>query len=271
MRTCFNTVTARPYPLRDQIDLMGKYGFEGAEIQADKLDQYLADYSMDELKRQLERNKVQAAALMAFPFKGFSPGKLEDIAKYAELASKIGAETLLCYCCDGPPEGMGLEEAYARAGQSARQYGEAAAPFGITISLEPIGANKFLPGPKQALEVAKAANLPNVGVMFDTFHSFRGQVPLDDIRAVPVEKLYIVHVNDVPELPGVPFEQIGDSHRIYPGQGKLPLVEEFRIIKDKGFKKFLSVEIFNKGYWEEPLENIIRDSKAGLDKVLAQV
>ena len=271
MRTCFNTVTANPYPLRDQIELMGKYGYEGTEIQSDKLDQYLASYSLDELKRQLEETKVKAAALMAFPFVGFSKGELENIAKYAELASKIGAETLLCFCCDGPPEGMGLQEAYARAGQSAREYGEAAAPFDVTIALEPIGANKFVPGPKQALEIAKAANRPNVGVMFDTFHCFRGRVTLDDIRAVPVERLFIVHVNDVPELPDVPFEQINDSHRVYPGQGRLPLVEEFKIIKGKGYKKFLSVEIFNRGYWQEPLENIIRESKAGLDRVLSRV
>jgi 2-keto-myo-inositol isomerase len=268
MRSCFNTVTAAPYPLREQIDLMGKHGYEGTEIQSNKLDEYLQAHSMQELKDQLARNKVEAAALMAFPYFGFKEGPLGDIRKYAELAQQVGAACLLCYCCDGPPEGMSEEEGFARAGASAREYGKAAAPFGVKIALEPIGANRFVPGPAQALRIAKASGEANVGVMFDTFHSHRGGVTLQEIEEIPVEKLLIVHVNDVPDLPR---ETLTDAHRVYPGEGCLPLVEEFRILRKKGYRGFLSVEIFNRDYWKDTADNIIRKSKAGLDRVLAQV
>lgn len=103
----------------------------------------------------------------------------------------------------------------------------------------------------------------------DTFHYYKSSVPLDEIRRLPREQLLIVHVNDCINLPR---EQLNDSHRVYPGHGVIPLVEEFRILKNEvGYKGFLSIEIFNRDYWADSPENVIHNAKSALDTVLVKV
>ena len=54
--------------------------------------------------------------------------------------------------------------------------------------------------------------------------------------------------------------------------GVIPLVEEFRILKNEiGYTGFLSIEIFNRDYWADSHENVIRNAKAALDAVLAKI
>lgn len=271
MRTCFNTATSGKYPLKDTIDLLGKYGYEGVEIDTARLDEYLAERSLDDLKAQLVRNKVEVAALMAFaldPFGDYGP-VVEKIAEYAPIGRDLGAATLLTYCGAGIPEGMSEDEAFKRAGEVAAEYGDVAAESGLTIALEPIGRAGLMPGPVQALRIAKESGRDSVGIMMDTFHYYKSEVPMDDIRAIPGGRLHIVHVNDSLQLPPA---KLKDSHRVYCGHGILPLHEYFSILKSKiGYQGFLSVEIFNRDYWEDEHENIVRFSKAALDKVLAGV
>lgn len=164
---------------------------------------------------------------------------------------------------------MGIAEAIERAGKSAQRYGEVSGQYGVKCALEPIGGAPFMPGPRQALAVVGASTSRNVGIMMDTFHYYKSGIPLEEIRRLPKEHLLIVHVNDCPELPR---EQMNDSHRVYPGHGVIPLVEEFRILKNEiGYTGFLSIEIFNRDYWADSHENVIRNAKAALDAVLAKI
>jgi len=270
MRTCFNTATSGEYPLKDTIDFLGRYGYEGIEIDNARLEEYLAERSLDDLRAQLAGNGVEVAGLMAFPFKPFGERAhiVANVGGHAEMAKALGASVLLYFIAEQPPEGMGREEAVTQAAAVAAEYADGAAPFGAKIALEPIGGQRFMGGPVDALDVVAACGRDNVGVMIDTFHYYKSGVPLQEIQAIPVERLLIVHVNDSPDLPR---EELNDGHRVYCGEGTIPLVEEFRALKAMGYGGFLSVEIFNRGYWADAHENIVRNSKQALDRVLARV
>ena len=247
MRTCFNTATSGEYPLHDTITYLGRYGYEGIEIDSARLQEYLAERSLDDLREQLARHRVEVAALMAFPFKPFGERAqiVANVGEHAEMAQALGASVLLYFIADQPPEGMGRDEALAQAAAAAAEYADGAAPFGAKIALEPIGGQRFMGGPRDALEIAARCGRPNVGIMVDTFHYFKSQIPLHEIRAIPVEHLLIVHVNDAPDLPR---DRLTDADRVYCGEGAIPLVEEFRALKAMGYRGFLSVEIFNRDY-----------------------
>ncbi len=274
MKACFNTITCgADKPLEVTLDLLGKYGYAGVEIEAGRIDDYLKRHSLSDLKRQLARNRLQVAAIMAFPFFAFDLNQQEEqlrrVDQYARIARQLGSQTLLCFTADIPPPGMGIAEAIERAGKSAQRYGEVSAQHNVKCALEPIGGTPFMPGPRQALAVAAASTSRHVGIMMDTFHYYKSGVPLEEIRRLPREQLLIVHVNDCIDLPR---EQLNDSHRVYPGHGVIPLVEEFRILKNEvGYKGFLSIEIFNRDYWADSHENVIRNAKVALDAVLAKV
>jgi len=53
----------------------------------------------------------------------------------------------------------------------------------------------------------------------------------------------------------VPREQQGDEHRLYPGDGVLPLGQALKDLKSIGYKRTLSLEIFKREYWaQDPYE-----------------
>ena len=273
MKTCFNTVTSGNRPLRDTINFCGKYGYEGIEIDRNHVAEYLKKYSIADLRAQLADNALAAAGLMAFPFKPFAAEReldevLIDYREGAELAAGIGAPTLLTFIGQLPPQGVARAELFVRAGDTARRYGEVAGEFGLSVALEPIGLAPFMSTPAEALEIANASGLSNVGIMMDTFHYYKSSVTLAEIETIPTGRLLICHVNDAPDLPRGKLE---DSDRLYCGLGDIPLVEEFRLLKRMRYKGYLSVEIFNRDYWRDDHENVVRESKEHLDNVLSQV
>ena len=270
MLTCFNTATSGTYPLRDAVDLLGKYEFHGIEIDTARLEEYLASASVDELRRQLDRNRVQAAALMAFPFVAFGDRSqaLASLERWRPVAKAIGAPTMLCFAGDAPPQEMNRDDAVQAAARAAADYAAIAARSGLNIALEPIGGLHFMGGPEDALAVASRCAADNVGIMMDTFHYYKSGVSLERIAAIPMKKMLIVHVNDAPDRPKA---ELSDAMRVYCGLGDIPLVEEFRILRDNGYAGYLSVEIFNRDYWADELENIVRNAKRTLDDVLSKV
>jgi 2-keto-myo-inositol isomerase len=122
-------------------------------------------------------------------------------------------------------------------------------------------------GPKAGLDVAARSGAANVGVMIDTFHYYRSQVPDADILAIPPDKLLIVHVNDSEDRP--PAELI-DAHRLHVGRGVLPLDHDLKLIRATGYDGYLSVEIFREEYWREPVGKVVADAKAALDILIAR-
>jgi 2-keto-myo-inositol isomerase len=268
--TCFNTATSGSYPLRDTVDFVGKYGFQGIEIDTGRLQEYQGSATVDDLPLQLEKNGVRVAALMAFPFLAFKDRSqaLSALECWCPVAKALGAPTMLCFAGDGPPQGMSRCDAMAAAVRAAGDYAAVAARSGVSIALEPIGGLAFMGGPEDALEIACRCGTDNVGIMMDTFHYYKSGVSLERIAAIPMEKMLIVHVNDAPDRPK---QELNDSMRVYCGLGDIPLVEEFRILRDKGYKGYLSVEIFNREYWADTHENIVKNAKRTLDEVLGRL
>jgi len=59
----------------------------------------------------------------------------------------------------------------------------------------------------------------------------------------------VFHMNDYPA--SIPREQQGDGDRVYPGDGAAPVFQILTSLRDMGGEKILSLELFNRTYWEE--------------------
>ena len=70
----------------------------------------------------------------------------------------------------------------------------------------------------------------------------------DSLRLINGKILPVFHINDYPELP--PRSELRDSDRVFPGDGICPFNKVLPLLYDSGFRGGLSVELFNKGYWE---------------------
>lgn len=267
MYACINGATTMPYTLEQDLAAAEKAGFEGVEIWSRKLDTYLESHSVDGLKELLDQHHLKVAALCPYSLIGFSDnrGSIIAIRNAAEIAKKINCPTLLV-CGDAAPAGTDKEAAYDAMANIACTYADWAEEHGVKIAIEPLGRHPLIPGPKEAMEILDRAEHESLGLMMDTFHYYKSGVDLDAIRQIPVEILLVVHVNDCENRP---LEELNDKHRVYMGEGVIPLKPILNLLKEKGYDGALSVEIFRDEYWAQPVDVISAASKSALDRLMA--
>ena len=78
--------------------------------------------------------------------------------------------------------------------------------------------------------------------------------------------LKVLHINDYPAKPERP--EIVDANRVYPGDGVAPLKTLLCDLRRLGFRGALSLELFNRDYWQQDAMVVAR---TGLEKVKAVV
>lgn len=115
----------------------------------------------------------------------------------------------------------------------------------------------------QAIAVALDADHPNVKVIPDVFHMYISEGGFEGLRQLNGELFAIFQFNDAPK--NMKIEGMQDKHRVYPGDGILPLEQILRDLKESGFKRCISLELYNPTYHgQDPL----LVAKTGLEKTL---
>ena len=127
MYSCINGATTMPYALEQDLEAAAKAGFDAVEIWSRKLDAYLENHDVAELKALLDSHGLRAASLCPYSLVGFSDNReqLRTIERAAVVAAAIECPTLLV-CADAPPAGMDSDEAFstmAAVGQRIRRSG----------------------------------------------------------------------------------------------------------------------------------------------------
>lgn len=269
MKTCLNGATLMPYSFEDDVKLAAANGFDGVEIWAEKLAKYLEDHSPSEVRRLLDQHGVEATGWCSAPLRYFNDveGAVQAFRETAELAHTLGVQVLLAIP-DRPPEDWSREQAIEHAGKVGKQYTPMLEEFDLRFVVEPKPTNFLVPHPRYAVEIVEHVNHERFGLMMDTFHYHRAGVSREEIWAIPIEKLFIVHVADAEDRPR---EELDDFLRLYPGAGVAPLVEMLQVVQQKGYNGYYSVEIFREEYWQRPAETIAIEAKRHLDEVLKKV
>jgi len=130
------------------------------------------------------------------------------------------------------------------------------------------GKNPFVHTMERALELVSMIDEPNVGLLVDSFHWFTANHTYEDLESLDPALVVHVHVNDAPKRPL--RDQI-DMERLLPGEGIIDLVGFLRILKDKGYDGYLSIETFDQELRKHDWKDIAKRAKRALDNVLAEV
>jgi len=133
---------------------------------------------------------------------------------------------------------------------------------GVVPQLELWGFSTNLSTLAELLYVAAAAQDRDACLLLDVYHMYKGGSDFQNIGLVPGARMYCLHMNDYPAVP--PRDQIQDKDRVYPGDGVAPLTEILPTLARGGFAGSLSLELFNRSYWELPPEEVAR---TGLNKM----
>lgn len=257
MKPAINGATTMKYPLEVEIPAAAAAGFEGLELWWDKVVAYLEDHSIQDLDALLKQHRVKAIGICPFAFSPFKETEIcrQDIRWGLEVARGIGCD-MLTICPYGRPIQMPKEEARQAFAEELVVLTGMAAEFGIRLAIEPISGHTLVPGPLETLDLIRRAGHPkNLGTLVDTFHYSRSGVDVETVLDIPLDRLYIVHVND---SAAGEAETLADPDRLYPTEGVLDLKGCMRALRKLGYAGYLSVEVFRRAYWEEDVDVICR-------------
>jgi sugar phosphate isomerase/epimerase len=100
------------------------------------------------------------------------------------------------------------------------------------------------------------------GILFDTWHHFRGPDTDADLEAAPLDLVAYVQFDDA--LPMVSTDLMAETigRRTFPGEGEFDLDRYCSIMRSKGFDGVVSVEILNDGLREGDLGEFARRAYA---------
>lgn len=251
-RISLNTSTIQGYnlPIEKQVDMCAEAGFKGIELWVRDVEAYVRQGgSPESLARQM-----QSAGLTLENMIGFSTWIAGDANKQAEglrvmrrdmeLTSRLGGKFIAA-----PVQGIQSIDRNKLPEYSVRfrQILDMGDQVGVTPVLELWGSGA-LNQLSDAIAIALGAGHPKATVLLDFYHLYRGGNSFESLRLLNGAMLPVFHINDYPSQPE--RAALKDSDRVFPGDGICPFKEVLPVLYQSGFRGSLSVELFNKGYWE---------------------
>jgi len=147
--------------------------------------------------------------------------------------------------------------------QDLRKLAMLAIPMNIKIAFEALSWGRTINEFPQAWDIISEADMPNLGLGFDSFHMFATKTPMDDLELLDPDKIFLVQLADFMwnEIKTVE-ERISTARtfRVFPGEGvhSEALAELVRKLHALGYRGDYSFEVFNDDYQQMPLDVVAR-------------
>lgn len=263
-----NTSTIRPATLEQKIDAAASAGYDAIEPWIDDIENY--EKSGGDLKDL--GKKIQDKGLFVpnvIGLWGCMPegeeawqASLPKTRDRMRMSAAIGSQHVAAIPA---PDREDFDLAWG-----TKCYGEllriGKEDYDITVAFEFIGFLKGVHRLGQASAIALDTNDADACLIADTFHLYRGDSGFKGVRHLQGSFIGNFHFNDVPDTPA--RTELGDEHRIYPGDGILPLEQLCRDLVAIDYQGPLSLELFNRAHWEQDPNEV---AKTGLEKTRAVI
>lgn len=115
----------------------------------------------------------------------------------------------------------------------------------------------------QATAIALDTNHPKAMIIPDVYHMYISKGGFEGMKLLNGNIYAIFQFNDAPG--GMEIEDMQDKHRVFPGDGILPLPQILKDLKASGFGGCVSLELYNPEYHKRDLLSV---AKEGLEKTL---
>ncbi len=242
MKTSIATVSISG-DLPEKLSAIAAAGFDGIEIF--EQDFVAHDAGPAEVGRMVRDHGLE---IMLFqPFRDFEglPEPLRDRAldrakRKFDLMGQLGTDLMLI-CSSVHPEALGGID---RAAQDFHSLGELAATHGLRIGYEALAWGRYVNDHRDAWEVVRRADHPNVGLIVDSFHTLGRKLPVESICSIPGDKIFFVQLADAP-LIEMDLLFWSRHFRNMPGEGDLDVDAFMGAVAATGYSGPISLEIFN--------------------------
>jgi 2-keto-myo-inositol isomerase len=262
---CLDTATIRPASLKDKVSIAAEAGYDAIEPWDNELARYEAEGGdLKALGAEIRDRGLFVPSMIglwdAIPATEEAwKASLEASRNRMRMASAVGAQHV--QVIPGPAR----ENFDHKWG--ADRYREL-----LEIGLNDYNLNpamvfvKFLPGSRRlglASAIAIDADHPKAKIIPDVFHMYIGDSGFNGLKHIRGDFIAIFQFNDAPASP--PKAELEDRHRVYPGDGILPLEQCLKDLASIGYTGCVSLELYNPAYWEQ---DHLEVAKTGLRKTL---
>ncbi|MCW5629463.1 MAG: sugar phosphate isomerase/epimerase [Rhodoferax sp.] len=147
-----------------------------------------------------------------------------------------------------------------------RKLAMLAIPMNIKIAYEALSWGRTVNEFPQAWELIAQADMPNLGLGFDSFHMFATKTQLDELELVDPGKLFLVQLADFMwnEIKS-DEERIATARhfRVFPGEGVHSQDLAALVLKlyQLGYRGDYSFEVFNDDYQQMPLQAVAQRAR----------
>jgi 4-hydroxyphenylpyruvate dioxygenase len=176
-----------------------------------------------------------------------------------DLMQELGTDLLLV-CSNVSPASLGGID---RAAADFRELGERAAARGLRVGFEALAWGRHVNDYRDAWEIVRRADHTSIGIILDSFHTLAPSFPIDPIRAIPGDRIFLVQLADAPQLE-LDVLSWSRHFRCFPGQGNLALQDFMRSIEATGYSGPLSLEIFNDQFRAQSAKEVAIDGMRSL-------
>lgn len=242
MKTSIATVSISG-ELPEKLEAIAKAGFDGVEIFEND---FLAfDGSPRDVGRMVRDAGLEITLFQPFrDFEGMpEPHRartFDRAERKFDVMQELGTDLVLV-CSNVSPVSLGGID---RAAADFSELGERAAKRGLRVGYEALAWGRHISDHRDAWEIVRRADHPNVGLILDSFHSLARKIDIGSIRSVPKDKIFIVQLADAP-LIDMDLLYWSRHFRNMPGEGDLPVTDFVAAIAETGYDGYFSLEIFN--------------------------
>lgn len=270
MKIALNGATTMRADLETDIRAASAAGFELIEIWASKMREFLKTRPVADLKRLLEENNLEPYSINSIEHITFRNAEdYEKIKQECEEYSRIAGELNCPYVVVVPgklPDGASEDDIIDESVRVLNELADIAEKYNIGLAFEFLGqADCSVQTLDLDKKIIEKVNRKSVGLVIDTFHFYAGNSSFEAIETLDPEKLFVFHINDAEDLPRA---ELTDAHRLYPGEGVLPIREIKKRFDKIGYDRMVSIEIFRPEYWSQDPFEVARKAREATEKVL---
>ena len=268
MKTSIATVSISGN-LREKLAAIARAGFDGIEIFEQD---FIADAGSPREIGDMIRDHGLEITLFQ-PFRDFEglPGDLrakafERARRKFDTMAELGTDLMLI-CSSLHPAALGGID---RAADDFAELGEIAAAQGMRVGYEALAWGRHVNDHRDAWEIVRRADHPNIGLILDSFHTLARKIDPDTIRRIPSDRIFFVQLADAP-LIDMDLLYWSRHFRSMPGEGDLAVTDFMRAVAATGYDGPVSLEIFNDQFRGGRPDGLARDGYRSLVALMDDV
>jgi len=261
MKFCLNTSTIKPQPLLRKIALATEAGYDGIELWINDIYEHIGrGGEVGEVERALADHGLIVPSVIAIRQWGDMDGWEYQLVKdEAKRRFALGARLGAPYIVATPPLELARQDHLPGRYRDLLEIGR---EEGIRPTFEYISFFKSVSNLGDAWRIVQETDDADSSIILDAFHNWNSNSTIEDLAAIPLEKISHYHIDDADA--SIPATEQKDPDRVMIGEGQIDLAAEIAVLKEKGYDRTMSLELFNAELWERsPLEVIA----IGLDRM----